>query len=288
MKKLFVLFLLTSLLLGVLVGCSSEGASNENSPNSGSIQARGSDTMVNLGQRWAETYMEDNKDASISITGGGSGTGIAALINGTVDLALSSRAIRDAEIEQAKDNNIEIKEFITGRDGIAVAVNSNNPVQNLTTQDIKDIFTGKKTNWSDFGGNDAEITLYSRESNSGTYVFFREAVLDGEDYASFANLMPSTSSIVEGLKQDENGIGYIGLAYLDEDGIEGINVAKDENSEYAYPSVEAVVSGAYPISRPLFVYSNGEPEGLTKDFIDFIMSEEGQKVVELIGFVPVQ
>ena len=252
------------------------------------IEARGSDTMVNLGQRWAEEFMNEYSEASMSVTGGGSGTGIAAMINGTIDIALSSRAIREGEIEQAAENDVEVVEHITGRDGIAIAVNPNNPVDELTMADLKAIFTGEKTNWSDFGGNDAEITLYSRESNSGTYVFFREFVLEDEDYASFANLMPSTQAIVEGVIQDENGIGYIGLAYLDDDGIKGVAIAGEAGEEASFPSIENVIAGDYPVARPLFLYTDGEPEGVVGLFLDFVMSEQGQQIVEDIGFVPVQ
>jgi len=252
------------------------------------IEARGSDTMVNLGQRWAEEFMNEYSEASMSVTGGGSGTGIAAMINGTIDIALSSRAIREDEIDQASDNDVEVVEHITGRDGIAIAVHPDNPVEELTMADLKAIFTGEKRNWSDFGGEDAEITLYSRESNSGTYVFFREFVLEDEDYASFANLMPSTQAIVEGVIQDEKGIGYIGLAYLDDDGIKGVSIAGEESAEAAYPSMENVIAGDYPVARPLFLYTDGEPEGVVKLFMDFVMSEQGQQIVEDIGFVPVQ
>ena len=310
MKKAILVLVLILVGSLVLFGCgddngepSDNGTNNEESDTneesgddegssdidfSEMIEARGSDTMVNLGQRWAEEFMNEYSEASMSVTGGGSGTGIAAMINGTIDIALSSRAIKEEEIEQAADNDVEIVEHITGRDGIAIAVNPNNPVDELTMAEIKDIFTGEKTNWSDFGGEDAEITLYSRESNSGTYVFFREFVLEDEDYASFANLMPSTQAIVEGVIQDENGIGYIGLAYLDDDGIKGVSVAAEEGAEASFPSMENVIAGDYPVARPLFLYTDGEPEGVVKLFMDFVMSEQGQQIVEDIGFVPVQ
>lgn len=278
-------------------GNTGEAQNNEESGNeeesndidfSRMIEARGSDTMVNLGQRWAEEFMNEYSEASMSVTGGGSGTGIAAMINGTIDIALSSREIREDEIDQAADNNVEVVEHVTGRDGIAIAVHPDNPVDELTMADLKAIFTGEKRNWSDFGGEDGEITLYSRESNSGTYVFFREFVLEDEDYASFANLMPSTQSIVEGVMQDEKGIGYIGLAYLNEDGIKGVSIAEEEGDTPAFPSIENVIAGDYPVARPLFLYTDGQPEGVVELFMDFVMSEQGQEIVESIGFVPVQ
>lgn len=310
MKK--AILVLALILVGslVLFGCgddngdtadngtnNEESGTNEESGNgeessdidfSKMIEARGSDTMVNLGQRWAEEFMDEYSEASMSVTGGGSGTGIAAMINGTIDIALSSRAIREEEIDQAAENDVEVVEHITGRDGIAIAVHPSNPVKELTMGDIKAIFTGEKTNWSDFGGNDAEITLYSRESNSGTYVFFREFVLEDEDYASFANLMPSTQAIVEGVIQDENGIGYIGLAYLDDDGIQGVSVAVEEGAEAFFPDMENIVAGDYPVARPLFLYTDGEPQGVVELFMDFVMGTQGQQIVEDIGFVPVQ
>ncbi len=267
---------------------SDDSEENQDIDFSTMIEARGSDTMVNLGQRWAEEFMNEYSEASMSVTGGGSGTGIAAMINGTIDIALSSRAIREEEIDQAADNGVEVVEFVTGRDGIAIAVHPDNPVEELTMADLKAIFTGEKRNWSDFGGEDAEITLYSRESNSGTYVFFREFVLEDEDYASFANLMPSTQAIVEGVIQDEHGIGYIGLAYLDDDGIQGVSIAAEEGETAAFPSMENVIAGDYPVARPLFLYTDGQPEGVVELFMDFVMGEQGQQIVEDIGFVPVQ
>ncbi len=310
MKKAILVFALILVGSLVLFGCgddngdtadngtnNEESGTNEESGNgeessdidfSKMIEARGSDTMVNLGQRWAEEFMDEYSEASMSVTGGGSGTGIAAMINGTIDIALSSRAIREEEIDQAAENDVEVVEHITGRDGIAIAVHPSNPVKELTMGDIKAIFTGEKTNWSDFGGNDAEITLYSRESNSGTYVFFREFVLEDEDYASFANLMPSTQAIVEGVIQDENGIGYIGLAYLDDDGIQGVSVAVEEGAEAFFPDMENIVAGDYPVARPLFLYTDGEPQGVVELFMDFVMGTQGQQIVEDIGFVPVQ
>lgn len=298
MKKLALILVVLMIGSLALVGCGgSQDAGNgnvgSNDDNNGIdfsrlVQARGSDTMVNLGQRWAEEFMDKYPEAQLAVTGGGSGTGIAAMINGTIDIALSSRAIRDGEIDNARDNGVEVVEHVTGRDGIAIAVHKDNPVNELTMADLKAIFTGEKTNWKDFGGDDARITLYSRESNSGTYQFFKEFTLEDEEYATHANLMPSTQAIVEGVKQDVNGIGYIGLAYLNDDGLQGVSVAADENSEAFYPSLETVVAGDYPVARPLFLYTNGQPEGVIELFMDFVMSGEGQHIVKDIGFIPVR
>ncbi len=304
MKK--AVLVLALILIGslVLFGCGEDNGdtSNDNGNNpsgeeaagnndidfSKMIEARGSDTMVNLGQRWAEEFMNEYSEASMSVTGGGSGTGIAAMINGTIDIALSSRAMREEEQEQAADNGVDVVEFVTGRDALAIAIHPDNPLEKLTMDDVKAIFTGEKRNWSDFGGEDAEITLYSRESNSGTYVFFREFVLEDEDYASFANLMPSTQAIVEAVEQDVNGIGYVGLAYLTEGDVKPVAIAESEGAEAVLPSLENTVSGAYGVARPLYLYTDGEPEGIVDLFMDFVMSEQGQQIVEDIGFVPVQ
>ena len=188
-------------------------------------------------------------------------------------------------MDQAKANGFELQEFVTGRDGIAIVVSNDNPVENLTMEDLKAIFTGEKTNWKDFGGNDAEITLYSRESNSGTYAFFKEFVLNDEEYAAHSNLMPSTQAIVEGIKQDTNGIGYIGLAYLSGD-VKAVLVSKESGAEAFLPSLDTINSGDYPVARPLFVYTAGEPTGVIKLYMDFIMGAPGQKIVEEVGFIP--
>ncbi|SET51835.1 phosphate ABC transporter substrate-binding protein, PhoT family [Natronincola peptidivorans] len=302
MKKLVLLLVLVMVATFVLVGCGGSTASDQ--PSDGNnvsledkngknsvdfsklVQVRGSDTMVNLGQQWAEVFMDNYLEAQIAVTGGGSGTGIAALINGTVDIAQASRQIRDAEIQQGKDNGIDIVEHVTGRDGIAIIVNNDNPVQELTLADLKAIYTGEKSNWKDFGGNDGNITLYSRESNSGTYAFFKEFVLEDEEYATHSNLMPSTQAIVEGVMQDVNGIGYIGLGYLS-NAVEAVAVSADGNSEAILPSISTVQSGDYPVARPLFLYTAGEPKGVVELYMNFIIGNEGQKIVEDTGFIPI-
>ncbi|AKL97151.1 phosphate ABC transport system substrate binding protein PstS [Clostridium aceticum] len=302
MKKIALLLVVVMIAAVALVGCggsqsqepanttNGDQASNEtNTSNdvdfSKLVQVRGSDTMVNLGQQWAEEFMDQYPEAQIAVTGGGSGTGIAAIINGTADMAQSSRKMKNEEMDQAKANGFELKEFITGTDGIAIAVHKDNEIESLTLENLKDIFTGEITNWKEVGGKDAAITLYSRESNSGTYAFFKEFVLKDEEYAAHSNLMPSTQAIVEGLKQDVNGIGYIGLAYLSGD-IKAVPVAKEAGSEAILPSLQTVQGGSYPVARPLFVYTAGEPTGVMKLYMDFIMGTEGQRIVEEVGFIP--
>ncbi|KXZ40696.1 phosphate ABC transporter substrate-binding protein, PhoT family [Alkalithermobacter thermoalcaliphilus JW-YL-7 = DSM 7308] len=295
MKKIALLLVLLMVSSLALVGCGEKAPEQTEQNQTGQadvdfsklVQVKGSDTMVNLGQRWAEEFMDKYPEAQIAVTGGGSGTGIAAIINGTADIAQSSRKMKEAELEQAKANGFELKEFVPGKDGIAIAVHKDNPIETLTMDDLKAIFTGEKTNWKDFGGNDAPITLYSRESNSGTYAFFKEFVLKDEEYAQSSNLMPSTQAIVEALKQDVNGIGYIGLGYLSNE-VKAVKISKDANSEAIAPSLETVKSGAYPVARGLYIYTAGEPQGVIKLYVDFMMGPEGQKVVEEVGFIPVK
>lgn len=302
MKKIALLLALVMAMSVALIGCGKDtptktsqgnesgtetGVENNGVDFSKLVEIKGSDTMVNLGQLWAEAFMDKNTEAQLAVTGGGSGTGIAAIINGTADIAQSSRQMKDKEVEEAKTNGFELKEFVVGRDGIAIGVNKNNPIESITLEQLKDIFTGKITNWKEIGGNDEKIVVMSRESNSGTYVFFKEFVLQDEEYASSALLMPSNQAIVEGLKQDTSGIGYIGLAYANDE-IKVVPVKKDDSSEGVLPSLETINAGDYPVSRPLFLYTAGEPEGVVKLYMDFIMGQEGQSIVEEIGFIPVK
>ncbi|SDY32243.1 phosphate ABC transporter substrate-binding protein [Tindallia californiensis] len=295
MKKWMMMLLCIMMVTTVLTGCGGQeepvnetntngnaaetAEDQENTVNYGEmIEVRGSDTMVNLGQGWAEAFMNKHPEAMVSVTGGGSGTGVAALINGTVQMAQVSRAISEDEIQQGLDNGIEIFEIVGARDGIALVVNNDNSVDTLTMEEIKGIYTGEITNWSQLGGDDVEIGLYSRDTSSGTYVFFRDFVLMGEDFSEDANLMPSTQAIVEGVIQDSGGIGYVGMGYLSED-TKTVNVMKD-GTEYI-PG-----EAGYPVARPLHLYTAGEPTGAMKEYVDFILSDEGQEVVANIGFIP--
>ncbi|MDG5786837.1 PstS family phosphate ABC transporter substrate-binding protein [Evansella sp. AB-P1] len=240
----------------------------------GYLEIRGSDTMVNLGQAFAEEYMDYNLNGDLSVTGGGSGTGIAAMINNEVDIAQSSRAMADQEIEDAQANGAEPIEFVVGQDGLAVAINNDNSIEELTIQQIKDIFTGVITDWSEVGWDEGgEITVYSRQSNSGTYVYFNTFVMDGEDFADGAMFMPGSSAIREAVEQEVNAIGYIGIGYID--GIDAVNVALDENSEYVTSFEESNVDeGIYPIARPLYFYVNGTPEGIMLDYLKWVLQSE--------------
>jgi phosphate transport system substrate-binding protein len=250
-----------------------------------SIQVKGSDTIINLVQKEAEAYMQKDPMARIAVTGGGSGTGIAALINGKCAIANSSRTISAKEMETALTNNVSPTRIVIAIDGLSVVVNSSNPVTRLTMDQIGGIFRGSIKNWSEVGGPNMPIALYGRQSNSGTYGFFREMVLKGE-YSQSMKTMNGNSQIVEGVKADPSGIGYVGVGYTKSaSGVNIVNVAANANSTYESPLDEAAVeSGRYPIARPLYQYVNGAPKGTAKDFIEFELSSEGQKIVAEEGF----
>jgi phosphate transport system substrate-binding protein len=286
MKHAFIFFLLSSFFL---TSCASTQASS-NSPTK-SIENKGSDTIVNLALAWAERYQAEHADVRISVTGGGSGTGIAALINGTVDLANASRQIKDEEIESARSRGVEPVEHIIARDAIAVVVNSENPVSQLTLQQIADIYSGKITNWIEVGGEDRPIVKLSRETNSGTHVYFLETVLRlGDDknktlFSMNTLLLPSSEGIIAEVRHNPNAIGYDGLGYVPHD-VKVIAIAKEAGGDYVLPSIETVNDKSYPIARDLYTYTNGEPAGIVKEYLDWILSAEAQEIVAELGFVP--
>ncbi len=249
------------------------------------VQIKGSDTLINLVQRLSEVYMEKNPGTYIAITGGGSGTGIAALINNKCDIANASRVMKDAEVARATGMGINPKRVAIALDGLSVITNSGNPVTKLTMDEIGKIFRGEIKNWKEVGGSDMPITLYGRQSNSGTFVFFMEAVLKG-DYSSSMRRMNGNAQIVEACKQDKSGIGYVGVGYVkDATGITVVKVASRPGADYASPlNVSDVKSGKYPIARPLNQYVNGTPKGAVRDFMIFELSPEGQRIVEEEGF----
>lgn len=258
-----------------------------------SIQVKGSDTMVNLGQAWAEKYMEKNPDAFVAVTGGGSGTGISSLISGTCDIAMSSRNIKEKEIALAKQKGISPYEIKVALDGLAVVVNPKNPVNELTIEQLGNIFSGKTANWKDLGWEDKAIVILSREVNSGTHVYFKEHVLrkndpnSKEEFAASALMLPSSQAIADEVAGNPAAIGYYGMGYISPKQ-KAIAVAKDGKSEFIIPTVDNVISGKYPISRPLFVYTNAQPQGAVKNCIDFVLSKEGQNIVAATEFVPVK
>jgi phosphate transport system substrate-binding protein len=282
------------LVAWLLTACSQTGDQAPSAaPNpQRALQNKGSDTMVNLALAWAETYRQVNPDLLIAVTGGGSGTGIAALINGTVDIANASRQMKADEIAEAQANGIEPVEFVVAIDALAVAVHPSNPVSQLTIGQLADIFTGRITNWQAVGGNDAPIVLLSRESNSGTHVYFLEEVVrkgDGENKDIFAPqtlLMPSSVGITSELRRNPNAIGYDGLGYVDSAHEKLIAITADPNSPYVLPSVATGMDGSYPIARPLYMYTAGQPTAATADYLAWIQGPEGQQIVAKLGFVP--
>lgn len=256
------------------------------------IQVKGSDTMVNLGQAWAEKYMEKNPSDFVAVTGGGSGTGFSSLISGTCDIAMASRSIKDKEIALAKAKGINPNEIKVALDGLAVVVNRNNPASKLTLGQLADIFTGRVSNWKEVGGKDEKIVILSREVNSGTHVYFKEHVLrkndsnSKEEFASSALMLSSSQAIADEVAGNPAAIGYYGMGYISKKQ-KPLFLAKDEKSEYEAPTIENVVNGKYPISRPLFIYTNGQTQGLVKKFVDFMLSKEGQDIVLATDFVPI-
>lgn len=258
-----------------------------------SIQVKGSDTMVNLSQAWAEKYMEVNPGDFVAVTGGGSGTGLSSLISGTCDIANASRNIKTKEIALAEQKGIHPYEIKVGLDGLAVVVSPANSVSKLTTQQLADIFTGRIANWKEVGGKDEKIVVLSREVNSGTHVYFKEHVLrkndpnSKEEFASGALMMSSSQAIADEVAGNPAAVGYYGMGYISKNQ-KPVAIAKDEKSAYVEPTIENVINGTYPISRPLFIYTNGEPKGLVKKFVDFCLSKEGQDIVLKTDFVPIK
>lgn len=248
------------------------------------ITIKGSDTLVRLGQRWAEEYMKHNDGVVIQVSGGGSGTGIAALLNGSTDICEASRDMKEKEYKQAEEVNVEPFRVSIALDGIAVFLNENNPVKELTNAQLKGIYTGSITNWKEVGGGDSRIILYGRENNSGTYAFFKEHVLDEEDYSEYTQTLPGTAAVVNAVSKDVNGIGYGGLAWAK--GVKFAAVKKDDKAEAILPSDVTVSNGTYPISRELYWFFNGKPTGELKKLVNWALSEEGQRLAAEIDYVP--
>lgn len=252
----------------------------------GKITVKGSDTMVILSQKWAEIYMKKNPGTTIQVTGGGSGVGLAALINGSTDIANASRPIKSSEVEKLKARYGTLGvEIPCAKDGLSVYLNKANGVSELTLKQIGDIFSGKITNWKQVGGVDAKIQLYGRESSSGTFEFFKEHVVK-TDFAPSCQTLPGTAAIINAVKKDKNGIGYGGAAYAE--GVKDCKVKKDDKSPGILPTAETIKNKTYPISRYLYMYLKSKPKGETKAFIDWILSPEGQKVIVEVGYYPLK
>jgi phosphate transport system substrate-binding protein len=254
--------------------------------SAGTVTVKGSDTMVILAQRWAEDYMKKTPGKKVQVTGGGSGTGIAALVNGTTDVANASREMKADEKSKVRERYGTLPtEIAVAQDGVAAYVHETNPVTQLTVEQLESIYLGDVTSWKQVGGPDARIVLYSRENSSGTYVFFKDNVLGGEDFAASAQTLPGTAAVVNAVSKEKYGIGYGGAAYAK--GVKEVEIVGKDGRAYL-PSLENVKSGKYPLARPLFMYTRAKPAGEVKEFIDFCLSPAGQAIVTQVGYYPVK
>lgn len=259
------------------------------------IQNKGSDTLVNVAQAWAEEYAKIEPNVSIAVTGGGSGTGISAMINGTVDIANSSRKMKDSEIEQAKQNGVDPIEHVVGHDALAVFVHPNNPLNEITIAQLASIYAegGAIDKWSQLGitvpgCQSDEIVRVSRQNNSGTYVYFKEAVIGkGGEYKLGSRDMHGSKDVVDLVENTPCAIGYSGLAYANES-VKMPCVKKDDDAECVAPTVVSASDGSYPIARPLFMYTSGQPQGAVKKYLDWALSDTGQCIMQGKGYAPVR
>lgn len=280
-------------VLSLLTACGTASGGGSRGGPAETIVNKGSDTMVNLALAWAETYQADHPEVVISVTGGGSGTGIAALINGTVDLANASREIKAEEIVDAQANGVEPMELVVAGDAIAVVVHRDNPVERLSIDQISAIYAGEINNWAEVGGEDRPIVRLSRETNSGTHVYFLEVVLrKGEKdnrtlFAADTLLLPSSEGIAAEIVYNENAIGYDGLGYVTDE-MKVVAVSESPDGPFIFPAADTVNSGEYPIARDLYMYTAGEPTPQAKAYLDWILGPAGQAIVDQLGFVPLR
>lgn len=252
--------------------------------NSQAQRIKGSDTMLPLSQKEAESFMKANSNAKVTVTGGGSGVGIAALIEGTTDLAQASRQIKMDEKIKLQEAGVTFKEVVAAWDALAVVVNPNNGVSQLTREQLEGIFTGKIKNWKEVGGEDLKIIVYSRETSSGTYEFFKANVMKNKNFANDVLSMPATGAIIQSVSQTKGAIGYVGLAYVSKD-VKALKVSFDGKT-FVNPSMETAKNKTYPIIRRLYYYYNIKVENKVKSYLDFVLSPQGQKIVEEVGYVP--
>ncbi len=289
MKKLALL-----ISLAIFTSCGNkENNSNEVNNTSDSLSTKtsitikGSDTVLPLAQKEAESFMKVNADASVTVIGGGSGVGITALMEGTTDIAMSSRPLKMEEKLKFEEKQLKLSEVIIANDALAVIVNPKNKIAQLTKEQISDIYTGKIKNWKEVGGSDMKIIVYSRESSSGTYEFFKEHVMDKKNYDATVLNMPATGAIVQSVGQTDGAIGYIGLAYETKE-VKNLAVSYDQGKTFVLPSVAAAQDGTYPVARPLFFYFDSTKESTVKPLVDYILSETGQAEVLEVGYVPLK
>lgn len=290
-RRHLVLAILSMFALSGAAACSGRhtpgrSAAGEARGRGQTLTLKGSDTMVILAQRWAEAFMQGHGGASLQVSGGGSGTGIAALLNGTTDIATSSRPMKSAEREKLETANpgravIEHKVAI---DALAIYVHQSNPLRSISMPALQEIYRGRVPSWRGVGGREAPIVLYSRENNSGTYAYFKEHVLDDYDFAAATQTLPGTAAVINAVARDPNGIGYGGIAYAG--GVRSVPVLGKDGTPVP-ASLENATSGEYPLARFLYMYTVGEPEGITKTFLDWVKSDEGQGMIEGVGFYPI-
>ncbi len=248
------------------------------------LKIKGSDTVLPLSQKEAETYMKKNKSAKITVTGGGSGVGIAAFLDGSTDIAMASRKIKMSEKMKLQDAGKPYKEVVIANDALSVIVNPTNKINQLTREQLEGIFTGKIKNWKEVGGNDEKIVAYSRESSSGTFEFFKEHVLNNKNYGTTILMMPATGAVVQSVSQTKGAIGYVGFAYIEKN-VKPLKISYDKGKTYIEPTVANAKSKLYPIVRPLQYYYLTKDEAKVKSFINYILSNEGQKIVSEVGYI---
>ena len=281
MTKKHLIVLTLPLIAALVTSCAAPPAGKQN------ITLKGSDTMLQLGQRWAEVYMKDHPNATIQVTGGGSGTGIAALVNGTTQICQSSRPMKDEEKASVKQQRkADVSVIPVAIDALAVYLNKQNRVDHMTMEQVRRIFQGEITNWKDVGGPNANIVLYGRENNSGTYVFFKEHVLANGDFAEKYQPLGGTAAVINAVVKDVNGIGYGGIGYATD--LKAISIAKDAASEPVAPTMENALSNKYPLSRFLYWYTASAPAGTIKDLVDWVLGPQGQNTVKDVGFYPLK
>ena len=281
MTKKHLIVLTLPLIAALVTSCAVPPAGKQN------ITLKGSDTMLQIGQRWAEVYMKDHPNATIQVTGGGSGTGIAALVNGTTQICQSSRPMKDEEKASVKQQRkADVSEIPVAVDALAVYLNKQNRVDHMTMEQVRRIFQGEITNWKDVGGPNANIVLYGRENNSGTYVFFKEHVLANGDFAEKYQPLGGTAAVINAVVKDVNGIGYGGIGYATD--LKAISIAKDAASEPVAPTMENALSNKYPLSRFLYWYTASAPAGTIKDLVDWVLGPQGQNTVKDVGFYPLK
>ncbi|MBK0371084.1 PstS family phosphate ABC transporter substrate-binding protein [Flavobacterium agrisoli] len=285
-KSKLLLFLPLLAILSCGKSKSDEKDATQNTAST-SVTIKGSDTVLPLAQKEAETLMLSDKGISVTVVGGGSGVGITALMDGTTDIAMASRDLKTEEKLKFSESKKEVEKVTIAFDALTVIVNPANKVSQLTRQQLEEIFTGKITNWKEVGGADEKIVAYSRESSSGTYEFFKEEVMENKNYATNILSLPATGAIVQAVGQTKGAIGYIGLAYETKE-VKQLGVSYDEGKTFIEPSVANAKNKTYPISRPLFYMFDKTNANKVKPIVDYALSDEGQKIVGEIGYVPLK